>query len=516
MKDEKINVLQVGTTNWKRELTIPENIEWFYISPQNVEMFSKTYRLQEAFKRRAIHAVLLTDDFYDESILSLGGLFEPYSLLYSTGIGPNSVSDSVRRFLIAQMAYPVSMDNPNELVDVLSHTFFEKQYGDKFHTKDLIVSTSFKGKIGFDGSAYLTLEGHFGEEFRQIANYAYNIPKDEVPLEFWPEFIKEGPCELQYKLQIIPLGGTKILSEIVVSEAELNKPFYLRDKQEGYLHLSIFAKGEGKLKLGPTHYRFSRYHFGTLLLGGNVHATSKRQEFLHYLHPGDFTPPLNVYFSGYRTAEGFEGYWMMKSLNKPFLLIADPRLEGGSFYIGDQEYEDAIKQVIQDALDFLGFEASQMIMSGLSMGTYGALYYGLDFKPHAIVVGKPLVNLGKLAENEKTIRPNIFPTSLDLLKQYANDLSERSRQDLDNRFWTKFEDADLSHTQLRIAYMKNDDYDRTAFYDLLEKTRSSGTKLVGKGWVGRHNDNSGAITQWFISQFRSLIRLDFSKEKHEQ
>lgn len=70
MKDEKINVLQVGTTNWKRELTIPENIEWFYISPQNVEMFSKTYRLQEAFKRRAIHAVLLTDDFYDESILS--------------------------------------------------------------------------------------------------------------------------------------------------------------------------------------------------------------------------------------------------------------------------------------------------------------------------------------------------------------------------------------------------------------------------------------------------------------
>ena len=33
-------------------------------------------------------------------------------------------------------------------------------------------------------------------------------------------------------------------------------------------------------------------------------------------------PPLNVYFSGYRTAEGFEGYYMMKRMNAPFYLSA--------------------------------------------------------------------------------------------------------------------------------------------------------------------------------------------------
>ncbi len=32
-------------------------------------------------------------------------------------------------------------------------------------------------------------------------------------------------------------------------------------------------------------------------------------------------PPLNVYFSGYRTAEGFEGYYMMKRMNAPFFMI---------------------------------------------------------------------------------------------------------------------------------------------------------------------------------------------------
>ena len=43
-----------------------------------------------------------------------------------------------------------------------------------------------------------------------------------------------------------------------------------------------------------------------------------------FLSPGDFKPPLAVYFSGYRPAEGFEGYWMMKNLRCPFLLFSDP------------------------------------------------------------------------------------------------------------------------------------------------------------------------------------------------
>ena len=61
-------------------------------------------------------------------------------------------------------------------------------------------------------------------------------------------------------------------------------------------------------------------------------------------------------FSGYRTAEGFEGYFMMKRMNAPFILIADPRIEGGAFYLGSENYEQAIRKVIQNALDYLGFE----------------------------------------------------------------------------------------------------------------------------------------------------------------
>jgi accessory secretory protein Asp2 len=38
-----------------------------------------------------------------------------------------------------------------------------------------------------------------------------------------------------------------------------------------------------------------------------------------------------VYFSGYRPAEGFEGYFMMNKMNAPFILIGDPRLDNPLF-----------------------------------------------------------------------------------------------------------------------------------------------------------------------------------------
>ena len=76
--------------------------------------------------------------------------------------------------------------------------------------------------------------------------------------------------------------------------------------------------------------------------------------------------------------EGFEGYFMMNKMNAPFILIGDPRLEGGSFYLGSETFEQGIINVIQNALDFLGFKHDELILSGLSMGSFGALYYALN------------------------------------------------------------------------------------------------------------------------------------------
>ena len=72
----------------------------------------------------------------------------------------------------------------------------------------------------------------------------------------------------------------------------------------------------------------------------------------------------------------------------------------------------------------LGFSSDQVILSGLSMGTFGALYYGCDISPHSIILGKPLASIGNVASNEKHLRPGGFPTSLDVLKYLGGELDK--------------------------------------------------------------------------------------------
>ena len=94
---------------------------------------------------------------------------------------------------------------------------------------------------------------------------------------------------------------------------------------------------------------------------------------------------------------------MMKRLGHPFILFADPRLEGGSFYLGSAEYEAKIKAVIEESLAKLGFTNKELVLSGISMGTTGAIYYGSKIGARAVIVGKPLINLGTIALNNTLI-----------------------------------------------------------------------------------------------------------------
>ena len=49
------------------------------------------------------------------------------------------------------------------------------------------------------------------------------------------------------------------------------------------------------------------------------------------------------------------------------------------------------------------------------MGTFPSLYYGATFEPYAIIVGKPLVNLGTIANRGRLASPRVFPTGFDVL-----------------------------------------------------------------------------------------------------
>ena len=106
---------------------------------------------------------------------------------------------------------------------------------------------------------------------------------------------------------------------------------------------------------------------------------------------------------------------MMKTLGCPFLLFSDPRLEGGAFYLGSDELEGKLKATIQYYLDYLGLTSKELILSGLSMGTFPSLYYGAAFEPHAVILGKPLANLGTIARRGRLDAPGVANLAFDCL-----------------------------------------------------------------------------------------------------
>ena len=509
--DKKTKVLQIGIQNWAEMLNSSQKIEldWFFI---DVELATEASCLAfvSQMKKRAFDVVLCTDSLSSPILDHLSPLIESYALILDVSF-QGTVPEE-----ILQKKCPVfmSFENKQEVFQTLCSYFFPRQLimGSKLHVHKIAVNENFTGEQLVFGEHRLNLKGDFSTFSAQCPAlyWQINIRMSGRHKQLWLEFEHSEGIALTFLVQGIREGTSNVIRTWQFNEAELKQGVSI-DHQEGlgYLSLSLAIDGEGEVSIGPLHYRDSRAQYGEYLLGGQKISDEQNEELYYYFHPGDLKPPLNVYFSGYRSAEGFEGFNMMKKMGAPFLLITDPRLEGGSFYLGSRTLEDALKEVIQHSLDRLGFSNEELILSGLSMGTFGALYYGSFLHPHSIVIGKPLVNLGSMAEKERILRPGGFPTSLDLLQSLTGGQDLEAIETLNSRFWSVFDAANFEQTQFLIAYMKDDDYDDQAYGQLLEHLLGKNAYVIGKGIPGRHNDNSLAINQWFRNHYQRILEENF-------
>ena len=53
--------------------------------------------------------------------------------------------------------------------------------------------------------------------------------------------------------------------------------------------------------------------------------------------------------------------------------------------------------------------------------------------------------------------------------------------------------------------MKHDDYDNTAFHDLMNNVSNKDIEIISKAINGRHNDNTDAVVNFFINQYKLLL-----------
>ena len=506
-KDYKI--LQIGIDNWAHHYDIPKNMDWYYFCPNSPLALRKMMEMESI---TSFHIILIEDGQYLADLLPFIHHIEPYTLFYNQEF--KMVNSSVLDLLKKRCAQAIDFSDPQQLVNDLSTSLFGGGYGDKLFPSTIQIRSSFRGAISYQGLDYVSLEGNFGDDFQQIAYWPDNfIVYKNLPIELWLEFEKQGNCEFRFVIRKIWSGGVdNFFEEEVYSEVDLQKAIVVDSKEEDFfITVSVEARGRGSLKLGNVHQRWSRKQFGKFFLGGNILHDKIRDEINYFFHPGDFKPPLAVYFAGYRPAEGFEGYRMMKNLGCPFLLFSDPRLEGGAFYLGSEELEEKIKDTIRYYLQYLGLTHKDLILSGLSMGTFPALYYGAFFEPKAVIVGKPLANLGTIARRGRLDAPGVFNTSFDVLKHQTGGVSYQHMDDLDRRFWNVFKKADFTQTTFGLSYMKDEDMDSRAYDQLVEHLCYTGAKILSKGTSGRHNDDTATNVAWFLHFYSMVLGSEFGR-----
>lgn len=513
----KFRVLQIGWHDYGPHFEDSKHTDWDYLNPDVFENFSDyTHAVKTTIKVHGKFDFVFVQTSFSEGLM---GTLDLVSQPYTTYVDKQFWDTDFENHALVheRMIRPLYYNSPNDLYEKIKSVTFPGQYGDKVSPKYCIVSPSFEGEAHYEGNKALVLSGDFGKEMTPILSWQKHLFYDEGKvIQIWPEFTVTGNVEVEFVFRLITQGtADTFVEEYVRHHTEWDAPLEIpRRTHDAYIIISARAKGQGTFHMGAVHKRWSRLDLGQFILGGKRFSDINHDEFIYYFNPGDMKPPLNVYFSGYRPAEGFEGYFMMNRFNAPFILIGDPRIEGGAFYLGSETFEQAIKNVIQDGLDYLGFNRNELILSGLSMGSFGALYYGAQLNPAGIVVGKPLINVGTIAQNMPLQRPEDFGTALDVLLKNEEGLEVSHIEHLNRKFWDKIENADFSRTTFAIAYMEQDDYDMHAFKMLLPVMTRQHARVMSRGVPGRHNDDSPTITSWFVNFYNIILESQFGRVTH--
>lgn len=391
---------------------------------------------------------------------------------------------------------------------------YVKPWGTSIDQSRVEINSNFRGSLTKKGASMYELEGDFGIDYEQILLFK-NQWNASGRTHFYPEM--EASEELSYFWRVYYKNDKEVDTisyrdispeEIQSGQVTLNLGFSVLP-----VNFGLFVKGQGRVCIGALHIRYGLAEEHFLAMGGKrlVSSMSMGEELGYYFNAGDLQPPLNIYFSGYRPSEGYEGRWMMGSLGAPFILVYDPRLVGGSFYRG-AGLEEQLLNVIQEKLNLLGFSNKELILSGLSMGTYASFYYGARLEPHAIIVGKPLANIGNLAVHARIFSPYDWDLAMDTIVHLTGQLTESNARKLDSEFWQQFEAADFSETTFLMAHMLQDtDLPFQRIFNYLKKNFPT-SKILHKGIEGRHNDDTKSVTSWFYKQFQQLLISDFKRK----
>lgn len=396
MKRYIANILQIGDENLK-PLALNENIKWEYLDISNDHIDDSLEEIKK-INYFGFSGYLITSKISLDRLKLIDSeiKIEEYKVF---NLNPNQSEKTLDYLKDKYNFYDMSDNDISGVTNIIFHNFFNQQYGDRMKRDLLKVSASPETKVHYFGHNKIQVDTRNKYDKTYISWGSHYLYVRENIMELWLEYELYGDIKIQLEISLTTANADGNVETILLSDEEMKSPVLIGPYVQGKtVSFRVILEGNGSAVIGNLHFRQSRGNYGQMLPGGKRLVNSGREELFVYYNQGNLKPPLNVYFAGYRTAEGFEGYPMMRSLDHPFILIGDPRLEGGEFYRDVRgDLEEQLVDFIDNKLEELNFDRHALNLMGLSMGTTGAIYYSNMLQPGNVIVGKPLVNLKRIA-----------------------------------------------------------------------------------------------------------------------
>lgn len=496
-------ILQLGADDWSKKYDIPDSLSWefhgFPLPRQDEHGYGVVLITGRAH---------LTDKLWEK----LQWMVNPYNVLYLPGI-ENVIGQAGRHFLKCQAA-KCANDDPQTIINDIAENYYFGQSGIRISPQNMVINLQRFPEVSFPDGYHVRVNVN-SSSWQTLGTFKTTPFVDPgKQLKIWLECTQSPHLATRlvvYNLQ--GAGDERFTFDVTSEDRELVVPEPVTDYAK-FIGISIEVKGHGPLEIGTFHYRWARHGVGNYIAGGQrIIDPNNNEEIAYYLNPGDLKPPLNVYFAGARSAEGFEAFPLFRNTHAPALLFTDPRLQMGQFYTGDY-LEKQIMATIRRVVDQLGFTIHDVVTNGLSMGTYPALRIGAQLGVHAINIGKSIANLGYLADRARLERPFGFDTGFDVASRNVSVFDEEHLRLLDKKFWQVFNECDLSKTKIFLAYMLDDDYDNHAITHLTKSVAiHKGKQFIYKGFPGRHNDDTNDVVMWFLARLYGLMQKDFGRKE---
>ncbi|ERL64521.1 accessory Sec system protein Asp2 [Schleiferilactobacillus shenzhenensis] len=436
---------------------------------------------------------------------------------------PTLFAGKAARVMSLKQVLLVDFDDLAALAEHITDDWFASASasGKKFPQDNVAVSPAFQGQVRQTGYAALTLAGRFGTTWQPLVSWPTPVPvAADQNIRFLPEIDCRDGARAQFIIGLRDHETGQLTKTVTLPADQLGTGLIFRvPAQAQDVALQLLATGKGTITLGQMHMNRARRGYGQLQVNDErlVGTEPLNDTLLAYFDAGNLQPPLTVYFCNFNPTEGFSDAALVTEEDRPYLLFTDPRLVGGAFYYGSASLEQRVLAMIRNVLQRLDFGADQLIMAGSAMGATAALYYGAQLTPAGIVVGRPLVNVGSVAENLRIQRPGVFLEAADILQLHSGGTDRTAVQALNQRFWSQFKQAVFHDLTIAVGYMAQDDEDPQAFGQLYADLTGStqAIQLVHKGFPGRHNDQPDEVAEWLSQEYHAIIQDRFTSAGEE-